>query len=168
MTMPEKKAILVLGVGNSLLTDDGAGLHVLAELQRLGLPAGMRLCDGGTIGLALLTEIEAASALIAVDACELKAAPGTLRVFEGIEMDAALGGSKRTAHEVALADLLDAARLSGALPLRRALVGVQPAFTGWGLLPGPEVAEAIPRAAAAVLALADAWRLADAGSLADA
>lgn len=160
--MIQEKPVLVLGIGNSLLTDDGAGLHVLAALARLEPPAGLRLCDGGTIGLALLAEIEGAGAVIAVDACQMGEAPGTVRVFEGTSMDAALGGTKRSAHEVALADLMDAARFSGCLPHRRALVGIQPAHVGWGLEPGPEVAAAIPEAARAVLALAESWSLADA------
>lgn len=160
--MTKDTPVLVLGVGNSLLTDDGAGLHVLMALQQGDLPPGVRLCDGGTIGLALLAEIERAGAVVAVDACQMGAAPGTVRVFEGAAMDAMLGGTKRSAHEVALADLMDAARLSGTLPLRRALVGLQPASTGWGLEPGPEVAAAIPEAARAVLALAEAWSHADA------
>lgn len=160
--MTDRKPVVILGIGNSLLTDDGAGLHVLSALAAGGLPQGMVLVDGGTIGLALLTEIEKAGALIAVDACQMGAAVGTVRVFEGGQMDATLGGTKRSAHEVALADLMDAARLSGSLPERRALVGIQPGSTGWGLVPGAEVALAIPEAAAAVLRLAQDWSLADA------
>lgn len=160
--MKKDTPVLVLGVGNSLLTDDGAGLHVLNALAKSDLPAGMRLCDGGTIGLALLAEIERAGAVIAVDACQMNSPAGTVRVFEGAAMDSTLGGTKRSAHEVALADLMDAARLSGALPVRRAMVGIQPASIGWGLEPGPEVAAAIPEAARAVLALAEAWSHADA------
>lgn len=160
--MTDRKPIVVLGIGNSLLTDDGAGLHVLSALAAGGLPEGMVLVDGGTIGLALLTEIEKAGALVAVDACQMGLPVGAMRVFEGTGMDATLGGTKRSAHEVALADLMDAARLSGSLPARRALVGIQPGSTGWGLEPGPEVARAIPEAVAAVLRLAEAWSLTDA------
>ena len=160
--MTDRKPVVILGIGNSLLTDDGAGLHVLSALASGGLTEGIVLVDGGTIGLALLTEIEKAGALIAVDACQLGAAVGTVRVFEGTDMDATLGGTKRSAHEVALADLMDAARLSGSLPARRALVGIQPGSTGWGLEPGAEVARAIPEAAAEVLRLAEIWSLTDA------
>lgn len=160
--MTGNASILVLGVGNSLLTDDGVGLHVLAALQAHGLPEGMALCDGGTIGLSLLGEVAQAGALIAVDACNMCAEPGTLRISEGAQMDAALRGTRQTAHEVALADLLDAARLTGALPERRALVAIQPARTGWGLTPCPPVAAAVPRAVAAILALYEDWTVAHA------
>ena len=160
--MTDRKPVVILGIGNSLLTDDGAGLHVLAALAAGGVPDGMVLVDGGTIGLVLLTEIEKAGALIAVDACQMGLPVGAVRVFEGSEMDATLGGTKRSAHEVALADLMDAARLSGSLPVQRALVGIQPGSTGWGLDPGPEVARAIPEAVAEVLRLAGSWSLTDA------
>lgn len=158
----DRGGLLILGVGNSLLTDDGAGLHVLAALAAENLPEGAVLRDGGTIGLALLPEIEAVPAMIAIDACELHAPAGTVRVFEGTAMDRMLSGTKRTAHEVALADLLDAARLTGALPERRALVGIQPQETHWGLAPSPAVARGVTEATAIVLGLAHRWSTTDA------
>ena len=82
-------------------------------------------------GLALLPDIQDAGALIVIDAAEFGAEPGTVRVMQGAEMDAQLGGKKRTAHEVALADLMAAAELTGSRPVRCALVAVQPASTEW-------------------------------------
>jgi hydrogenase maturation protease len=72
-------------------------------------------------------------------------------------MDRQLAGSKRSAHEVALADLIQAARLSGCAPPRRALVGIQPEVTSWGLEPTPAVAAAIPRAVQCILNLLEEW-----------
>lgn len=153
---------LVLGIGNSLLSDDGVGIHVITALdelrQRGGFGHPARLRDGGTIGLALLSDIEESAALIVIDAMELGAEAGTLRCFTGTDMDRQLGGKKRTAHEVALADLMDAARLTGHVPERRALVAIQPGSTDWGLSPGPEVAAAVPRACGLVVELLEEWR----------
>jgi hydrogenase maturation protease len=118
----------------------------------------VRVVDGGTVGLSLLAEIEPGAALIAIDAMELHASPGTLRVFVGPEMDQQLRGTKRSAHEVALADLMQAAEFSGIGPARRALVAIQPEVTTWGLTPTPAGATAIPQAVAAVLALLQGWR----------
>jgi hydrogenase maturation protease len=98
--------------------------------------------------------------LIAVDAAELNARPGTIRVFEGGQMDARLSGPKRTVHEVALSDLLSAAGLAGTLPSRRALVAIQPATVEWGTSPSPAVADAIPAACAAVRDLVERWKAA--------
>lgn len=148
---------LVLGLGNTLRSDDGVGVHVLQALGMLETGQHVTLRDGGTIGLALLSEIEESGALIAIDAMELNAAPGTVRIFIGPEMDAQLGGKKRTAHEVALADLIAAARLSGRLPPRRALVAIQPDSTEWGLSPTESIRRSIPAACSAVLSLVEEW-----------
>lgn len=150
--------VFVLGIGNRLLSDDGVGPAVIDRLM-INSPKQSSAVyrDGGTIGLALLPEIEDASAFIAVDAAELNAPPGTVRVFEAEAMDAQLSGPKRTVHEVALSDLLSAAALAGTLPARRALVVIQPETVEWGISPSPAVADAIPEACAAVSALVERW-----------
>jgi hydrogenase maturation protease len=153
-----KAPILVLGLGNTLLSDDGIGIHVMRALQdRSAADTGLAFCDGGTIGLALLADIEDARNLIVVDAMELGEAPGTVRRFVGPDMDRQLTGKKKTAHEVALADLMMAAALSGFQPERRALVAIQPEKLGWGLAATPAVAAAIPEACGAILRLAEDW-----------
>ena len=155
------RGVLVLGLGNRLLTDDGVGpavLDLLHEHDRDALErAGARLCDGGTVGLALLPQIEDARALIVVDAARFSGAPGEIRVFEGDAMDAQSGRSANTVHEAGLADLMSAARLAGFLPERRALVGIEPAETGWGMEPTPAVAAAAPQACIEIRALLERW-----------
>ncbi|HMW22487.1 MAG TPA: hydrogenase maturation protease [Burkholderiaceae bacterium] len=135
---------LVLGLGNRLLGDDAAGPLVVEALAERHTPPGITACwrDGGTLGLSLLPEIEAADALLVVDAARFGAEPGTVRVFEGAAMDAQLGGRKRSAHELALADLLGAAALVDRLPPRRALVAVEPGSTAVGLALSAVVASA--------------------------
>lgn len=156
--MPRAGTILVLGLGNSLLSDDGVGVHVIEALRPLldGRP-GIDLRDGGTLGLALLPEIEAAGSLILVDAAEIGGSAGDIRCFEGEAMDQRLVGKKRTAHEVAAADLLDAAALTSGRPSRRALLAVQPASTEWGLEPTSAVRDAVPKACGVVLSLIERW-----------
>ncbi|MGO9546069.1 MAG: hydrogenase maturation protease [Rhodomicrobium sp.] len=150
--------VFVLGIGNRLLSDDGAGPAVIDMLESdPARPKHVTYRDGGTIGLALLPEIEDSSAFIAVDAAELGAPPGTVLVFEAEAMDAQLSGRKRTVHEVALSDMLGAAALAGTLPARRALVAIQPETVGWGMSPSPAVAAAIPQACAAISGLVEKW-----------
>jgi hydrogenase maturation protease len=151
--------VLVLGVGNRLLTDEGAGVHVVEHLAREHPDlAGVTWLDGGTLSFTLAGPIEETDALIVVDAADLGAAPGTVRVYQGAEMDRFVGRARLSVHEVSLLDLLAIARLTGHLPGHRALVGIQPADLGWGDQPGPVVAAAVPAAAAEVLALIRAWR----------
>lgn len=151
--------VLVLGLGNGLLGDDAAGPRVIAAFADQPMPPDrtVRWRDGGTLGLSLLPEIEAADALLVVDAAYFGAVPGTVRRFDGTEMDAQLGGRKRSAHELALADLLGAAALVGRLPPRRVLVAVEPASTALGLELSPEVARAFPRLCDEVRAALDEW-----------
>ncbi len=155
---PTPTTTLVLGVGNTLLTDEGAGIHVIDYLaQRHPDLPGVTYLDGGTLSFTLAGPIEEADNLVVVDAAELQAMPGTVRVYEGDEMDRFLGTAKRSVHEVGLLDLLHIARLTGCLPARRALVGIQPGVLGWGDRPSPAVAQAIPQAADMVLGFLRTW-----------
>ncbi|HKK13397.1 MAG TPA: HyaD/HybD family hydrogenase maturation endopeptidase [Gammaproteobacteria bacterium] len=151
--------VLVLGLGNTLLTDEGVGVHILRYLEtELPVPAGVELMDGGTLSFTLAGPIESSDQLIVIDASELGAAPGTVRVFAGAEMDSFVGGNrKRSVHEVSLLDLMAIAHLTGRLPARRALIGIQPASTDWGDAPTGAVASAIPQAAERVHSLIGEW-----------
>lgn len=163
-----QETIVVLGIGNALLSDDGAGLHLLRRLaQTPDAAPDVRYLDGGTVGLALAPLIEDAAALIVLDALRLQAEPGTVQVFVGPAMDALVARRHRTPHEVGLADLMSALRLQGRLPERRALVGIEPASMDWGTTPTPRVAAALEDAARRTLALMGVWRLAG-GSIPEA
>jgi hydrogenase maturation protease len=157
--MPFADNILVLGLGNTLLSDDGVGVHIIEALRpEYAHRSAIDFRDGGTLGLSLLPDIEDAGALILVDASEVGAPAGDVRCFVGADMDARLTGKKRTAHEVAAADLLDAAALTGRRPELRALIAVQPGSTEWGLAPTAAVLAAMPAACDAVRSLIDRWQ----------
>jgi hydrogenase maturation protease len=150
---------LILGIGNTLLTDEGIGVHVVHALaEQFGEADDVTLLDGGTLSFTLAGAIEDADRLIVVDASELKADPGTVRTFVDADMDTFLSGPRRSVHEVGLTDLMSMARLADRLPARRALVGIQPAVLDWGEAPSAAVAAAIPAACGAVTRLIEAWR----------
>lgn len=149
---------LVLGIGNTLLSDEGAGIHTLDYLQRHYRPvAGLRYLDGGTLSFTLAPEIEAADNLIVIDAAQMDATPGSIGSFVGGDLDRFVSTGKRSVHEVGLSDLLAMALLQGQLPPRRALIGIQPSSLDWGDKPTLTVAAAIPHAAAEVWALICRW-----------
>ncbi len=159
-TMPDARNILILGIGNSLLRDEGAGIHALNRL-RSQFPdrSDLTFLDGGTLSFTLAGAIEDASRLIVLDAAQLQAAPGHSQVFKGDEMDAFVGSNrKRSVHEVSLLDLLAIARLSGHLPPQRALVGIQPAEIDWGEHPSAAVEAAMPRICGQVKQLIEEWQ----------
>jgi hydrogenase maturation protease len=135
--------LLVLGLGNLLLTDDGLGPAVMSELvRRFVAPEGVHLLDGGTLGLALLGELSEARMAILVDAVAADAAPGTVVRIEGGEVAPAVA-AKLSPHQIGVADLLDAARLLGREPPTLILLGAVPHSLELGVGCSPQVAEAI-------------------------
>jgi len=138
--------ILVLGIGNTLLADEGVGVAAMHELEaRFGTRKDMEFLDGGTLSFTLAVPISECTALLVIDAAELGAAPGTVRSFEGAEMDRFLGENRKSSvHEVGLLDLMSVSRLTGHWPERRALIGIQPALVDWGEVLTPAVAAALP------------------------
>ena len=151
--------VLVLGLGNILLTDEGAGVHVVNRLAREQAHRDdIEFIDGGTLSFTLAGAIGDHEALIVVDTAALGGVPGTIRVFEGDAMDHFVStGGKTSVHEVSLSDLLAVTLLEGRLPKRRALVGIQPQNFDWGDFPDAAVAAAIPAACAAVMEIVDRW-----------
>jgi hydrogenase maturation protease len=122
--------VLILGLGNVLLGDDAVGPLVLARLEseyRFG--AGVRLVDGGTLGLALLDELAQARHAILVDAVATEAPPGTLVRLDGEAVRDAVR-ERLSVHQVGVADLLDAARLIGRYPHSVVLLGLVPGSIG--------------------------------------
>ena len=150
---------LVLGIGNTLLTDEGVGIHLLQALEpKLAHIAGVSLLDGGTLSFTLAGPIEEADALIVVDAANIKKLPGQWMLLEGEEMDAFLmSNRKSTVHEVGLTDLRAIAILAGPWPERRAMIAIQPEVVDWGEFPTPAVAAAIPPACEAIQELIQSW-----------
>ena len=137
---------LVLGIGNTLLTDEGVGVHVLQALEpELGQREDVTLLDGGTLSFTLAGPIEEADALIVVDAANIKHQAGEWALLEGEAMDAFLmNNRKASVHEVGLTDLRAIALLAGHWPDKRALVAIRPQIVDWGEQPTPAVAAAIP------------------------
>ncbi|MDH3561586.1 MAG: HyaD/HybD family hydrogenase maturation endopeptidase [Gammaproteobacteria bacterium] len=154
----KNKNTLILGIGNSLLSDEGVGIQALDYLRdRYPDLPDVALLDGGTLSFTLLPYIEDATHLIVVDAAELGAAPGSVELFHGDAMDRFAGRPRRSVHEVSLADLLAISQLTGTLPHNRTLIAVQPQQTDWGSeLSGP-VAAALPLVARYVVELTRQW-----------
>jgi hydrogenase maturation protease len=149
---------LVLGFGNVLLGDDGAGVQLVKRL-RLELGADTAdFIDAGTLSFSLLPYIEATTSMLAIDAAEINALPGTINLFEGLRMDQFLSSTRRrSVHEVGLIDLLDMARLRDCLPPRRALLCIQPGRIDWSEDLSVPVEEALDEAGRQVVALLKRW-----------
>lgn len=150
---------LILGIGNVLLRDEGAGIHAIRQLADLAERRDdIELMDGGTLSFTLAGAIEDAENLIVIDAAQYDGEPGTTRVFVGEQMDTFIGSNRKcSVHEVSLIDLMAIALLSGQLPQQRALIGIQPRDIDWGESPSPPVASAIRLACDQALRLVAEW-----------
>jgi hydrogenase maturation protease len=118
--------LLVLGLGNVLLGDDGLGAAAIARIERdYRVPPGVRLEDGGTLGLSLLGLIADSDRVILVDAVRADAPPGTLVRLDGADVADAVW-NRLSPHQVGVADLLEAARLIDCYPSAVTLLGLVP------------------------------------------
>jgi hydrogenase maturation protease len=122
-----RRQVVVIGLGNPLMGDDGLGLAALERLRaQWRLSPGVELVDGGTWGLTLLPVIEAADRVLLIDAIDTCGAPGTLLVLEHAQIPRYLA-TKISPHEVDLRDVLALAELRGTLPQDTVAIGLQPA-----------------------------------------
>jgi hydrogenase maturation protease len=143
--------LLVLGLGNVLLGDDGLGAAALARIEAsYDLPAGMRLEDGGTLGLGLLGLLAEAERVILVDAVRTDGPPGTLVRLDGDHVMPAVR-DRLSPHQVGVAELLDAARLIGCYPATVTLIGLVPESIDLGLARSPAVAASLDKLVEAIV-----------------
>ena len=146
------RRILVLGLGNILLRDEGVGAHVAALLQKEPLPADVEVVDGGTAALDALLLVEGIDKLVVIDALRAGQKPGTIyrAKFQAgekhrlTELLAGQDGSKISLHQVGLIDALAVAGRLNCLPEEIVIIGVEPAEVGYGLELTDEVDQKIP------------------------
>jgi len=133
---------VVLGLGNVLHADDGAGAQVIQRLRDDGrVPAEVSLVEGGTLGLELLPYVWDCSRLIVIDAVDVGEAPGTVVRMSGDELNALPGSS--SVHQLGVSDLLVALRVLAERQPAVVLLGVQPANTDWSTELSPAVAASV-------------------------
>ena len=153
------KRTLILGIGNTLLGDEGAGVHALEHIRALlGDATDVDLLDGGTLAFTLLPTLEQYQRLIVIDAAQLEGPAGTVAAFESEDYDHFLGRPRRSVHEVGLCDLMHMARLTDCLPERRALIGIQPEFIDWSETCSPPVDAALDEVAQIAVGYVRRWR----------
>ncbi len=118
--------VLVLGLGNILLQDEGVGVAVVERLQRrYRVPDEVELLDGGTSGMSLLEDMRNREHVIVVDAVRTGKPPGTEVVLTGDEVPAFLC-NKVSPHQLALSDVLANLTLMNESPRHVTVVGMEP------------------------------------------
>lgn len=144
--------IVVLGVGNIIMSDEGVGVRCIERIDaEVLLPAGVVTIDGGTSTNEVMGELEGLDLLVIVDAVVTGAAPGTLVRLEGAEIPAAFS-NKLSPHQHGINDLLATLTFMGRAPRRVVLHGVIPHRIELGLELSPEIAALVPALVANVVA----------------
>jgi hydrogenase maturation protease len=137
--------VVVLGLGNLLLQDEGVGIHALRYLQsNYEFEPEVELVDGGTSGLDLLQFFSPECKMIMLDAMEFDEPPGGIGRVENENILARLN-TKTSVHHLGLSDLLAVAHLTEVVPKEIILFGVQPESLELGVEPTETVRKALPK-----------------------
>ena len=154
-----KVRVLVVGVGNILLKDEGVGVHVVRKLQELALPSDVEVIDAGTSGLDILLLYEDVERLIVIDATKAGKKAGTIykaRLMAG-EMEKLTqlfdrkADSKVSLHQIGLIEALAAAEKLNRAPKEIVIIGVEPGEWDYGLELTETVKQSIPEVIKKVL-----------------
>ena len=142
-----EKKIVVLGLGNILLKDEGIGVHVVQELEKMRLPQNLEVIDGGTAGLAVLSSLQDVDKLIIVDAIKGGSLPGTLYRFRPERVAGNSTKEVLSLHGVGALDVIQhIKKISLALlPEDIIIIGAEPKEIDWGLQVSTQLKEKIPQ-----------------------
>jgi len=154
-----EKKISLIGLGNILIRDEGAGVQAVRALEEgWELPPELEVVDGGTSGLDLLPYIEGRDRVLFVDAVNFGKEPGYIGVLENQEIPA-LFAVKDSLHHLGLMDVLAAAQLLDALPREVCLIGIQPLSLETGLELSPLLQEKLELLLHRIIAKLQEWGL---------
>ncbi len=134
--------VVVIGVGNELMRDDGVGTWVVRQLEEENLGPEVELVEGAVGGLDLVFDLEGRELAVIIDAARMGLAPGTVRLVRREEIEERLL-PLASLHEIALHDVLELADLTGIRP-EIAVVAVEPEEVVPGLGLSPAVESAVP------------------------
>ncbi len=145
-----RPSILIMGVGNILLSDEGVGVHIIEAMEGRKLPDNVELFDGGTASVDLLNSLANRDKVIIIDAVKVGNEPGTLYRFTPDDITVQRQ-DLTSLHQVGLLETLTMARYLGCAPRQVIIFGVEPMKVSWGLELSPEVARVVPRVVELVL-----------------
>jgi hydrogenase maturation protease len=104
--------ILIVGIGNLLCRDEGIGVHVIQEMEKIKLPDHIELLDMGTSTMDLISYLEGVKKLIAIDAMKAGGAPGTIYKCRPEDL-LPKGGEPISLHDIGVIETLTMAKRWG-------------------------------------------------------
>jgi hydrogenase maturation protease len=142
--MTKVQDILVLGIGNILLKDEGVGVHIVNKLKEMSLPDNVEVLDGGTAGLDLVDFIADRGKLIVIDAVNAGEKPGTVYRLTEENLDIK-PKAIMSFHDIDFMDAIHMSETMGNKPKEVVVIGVEPKDMSDGLELSPEIEERVPR-----------------------
>jgi hydrogenase maturation protease len=143
---------VVLGVGNTILADEGVGVRVVEALERdYTVPEGVTVIDAGTSGMEMLEDMYDLDFLLVVDAIAAGKAPGELVQLRGDEVPVFFRRNL-SPHGIGLSDVLASLEFLGAEPKETVILGVQPISLDLSTELTPTIAARVPELVAQVVA----------------
>jgi len=139
-----QERILILGVGNVLLNDEGVGVHIAQKMTTLDLPPEVQVVEGGTDGFGLMHLILEADRLILIDAVKGGGAPGSIYRFDLKDCPPYPDPFKTSVHQISILEVIHLADLIGSTPTTT-IIGIEPKSTDMGMVLSPEVEAKIPK-----------------------
>ena len=155
---PAVTGALVLGIGNLSRRDQGAGIYAMRYLRDHYDLADTAYVDVGMADADLAADVAEADCLVLLNAAQVGADPGTVRVFEAAEVDEFLRSGGDVETDTRIAKMIDTVRRRGKLRDHYALIGIQPGELAHGDAPSEIVRRSMPRAAGNAAALIHKWR----------
>jgi hydrogenase maturation protease len=138
------KRILVLGVGNLLLSDEGVGVHVAQRMMTMVMPPEVQVVEGGTDGFGLINVITEADRMILIDAVRGGGQPGSIYRFEIEDCPPYPDMFKTSVHQISILEVINLSSLIGSTP-RTTIIGIEPACMEMGMELSPAVEAKVPR-----------------------
>ena len=133
MTEKNRNQITILGIGNTLYTDEGLGVHALAALQeKFSMDQQVELVDGSTDGMSLLGPVEDTDYLIVIDAINAGKDGGHIIELHGNDIPAYYG-IKMSIHQLGFQEVLLASKLREKYPKNIVMIGMQPTSLELGI-----------------------------------
>lgn len=141
-SMKEKRQVLVLGIGNILLRDEGVGPHIISVLKKESLPPFVELLDGGTAGADLLDCICDRKKVIVIDAIDADVEPGTIMCFDGYSIQSQ--SDYFSLHQCGISETLAMAKHLDSAPEKVLAIGVKPKDISCGIGISEEIKAKVP------------------------
>jgi hydrogenase maturation protease len=137
------KHILILGVGNLLLSDEGVGVHIAQRMMHMNLPPEVHVVEGGTDGFGLVSVILEADRMILIDAVKGGGQPGSIYRFDIHDCPPYPDLFKTSVHQISILEVINLSSLIGSTP-RTTIIGVEPHCLDMGMELSPQIEAKIP------------------------